>query len=307
MEYIALLGNVNKSILGIDLGDGFKIKQMHLFDFAQCCEEEFGIEDVWAKIDFHWGCVHDDRYRPEFVYIITKTFDDYPMPLDSEDSESRMQSLPLELGFRDAVSKYLNDKVTKLRLLREGSIRISLECYFELDEDGFREFKGGSESTLPCEHRLYELTGSSEIDLANTFLKSLSIAKLPKYLRFALSNFEQSYEVTHKEFEYLSLMIALEALLNDGKSELRLRISRGCAVLLGHTIDESQEIFKNSRDLYDKRSVLVHTGDGSKVTELDVLSLKDIVRRSLKKSLELNLPKQELSKLLMESGFGSLQ
>jgi hypothetical protein len=307
MNYLALLGNVNESILNIALGDGFSIEKMPLFDFAKCCEEEFGIEDVWMKIDFNWGCVHDDTYRPEFVYVITKTLEHDPTSSDSEDFKNRKNLLHLELAYRDKISKYLDDKITKLRLLKEGSIRISIECYFELDEDGSRDFLGGSESALSCEHRLYELN-DYKIDIANRFLAGPPLEKVPKYLNFALRNFEQSYQVAHKEFEYLSLMIALEALLNpDDKIELKMRVSRGCAVLLGKTVEESRHVFKQVKGLYDKRSSLVHTGDGSKITNSDVLCLKDLIRRSLKKALDLNLPSQELSTLLMESGFGSLR
>lgn len=305
MEYLALLGNVNESILYIDLGNGFQIEQMGLGDFAQRCEDEFGIANVWPKIDFAWGCVHDSFYRPEYVYIIRKSLVDYPVYTgDPSDIDAHNLFWDLKHHYQDEVSGYLEEKIRKLRLIKEGSIRISVEFYYR-DEDGFKELDSSSESNLSCEHRLYDLT-SYEVNLANKFLADLSLVKMPKYLKFALSNFEQSYQVPYKEFEFLSLMIALEALLNDGKTELRLRVSRGCAVLLGDTFESSRQIFKSVRDLYDKRSLLVHTGDSTKVTDLDVLNMKDIVRRSLKKALELNLPKQELSSLLMESGFGTL-
>ena len=85
-------------------------------------------------------------------------------------------------------------------------------------------------------------------------------------------------------------MLALEAIFNDGKQELRNKVSRGCAVLIGRNKEGSRRIFKNARDLHDKRSVLVHTGDTSKVQELDVRELHALVRQGLVRALALNIP-----------------
>lgn len=306
MEYFAILGNVDATILEINLGDGFTIEQIEIGELASLCEDEFGIADVWPKIDFEWGCVPERTfYRPNYAYVIKKTLVDYPVfDGDQKDIEARKPFWDLEHKYQSNVSDYLEDKVRKLRLLKEGSIRISIEFYYSYEDD-YLDLDSSTEHTLSCEHRLYTLT-TDETYCANQLLTQDFSTKIPKYLQFALSNFEQSYQVAHKEFEFLSLMIALEALLNDGKTELRLRIARGCAILLGETLEESREVFKLARDLYDKRSVLVHTGDRNKIADGDVLLMKDLVRRALKKALELKLSKQDFSSLLMESGFGSL-
>ncbi|CDG54825.1 MULTISPECIES: HEPN domain-containing protein [Halomonadaceae] len=306
MKYLALLGNVDSSILGIDLGDGFVIEEMTMVDFADMCEGSFITADVWSKLDHEWGCVpFGSYYRPEYVYIIKKNLDDYPeFQGDPADIEAHMPYWEMQHKFHGQISKYLGDRINKLRLFKEGSIRISIEFYYT-DEDDELEMFSSMENTLFCENRLFSLN-QNEVPLVNEYLSSQLIGKLPKYLEFSLSNFEQSYHVPHIEFEFLSLMISLEALLNDGKTELRLRVSRGCAVLLGEDRESSREIFKVARELYDKRSALVHTGDRKKINKNDVLKMKELVRKSLKRALELNLSKQDLSQLLMESGFGRL-
>jgi hypothetical protein len=100
-------------------------------------------------------------------------------------------------------------------------------------------------------------------------------------------------------------MLAFEAIFNDGKQELRNKVSRGCAVLLGKTKESSRTTFKDVRDLYDKRSILVHTGDNSKITRTDVVLLKTYVRKSLQRVVELGMPKENLSVELSEAGFGN--
>ena len=78
-------------------------------------------------------------------------------------------------------------------------------------------------------------------------------------------------------------MISLEALFNPGVHELRHRISRNAAVLLGSNREESSVIFSDIKGLYDKRSKVVHTGESS-VIDKDALSrLRHYVRESIKK------------------------
>jgi hypothetical protein len=98
-------------------------------------------------------------------------------------------------------------------------------------------------------------------------------------------------------------MIATEVLFNDGSYELKYRITRGMAVLLGTNKNECHEIYSNMKKLYDKRSGLVHTGKAA-ISTTDVILLRHYLRNSIKELLRLRLSKTELSKKLMENGFG---
>jgi hypothetical protein len=100
-------------------------------------------------------------------------------------------------------------------------------------------------------------------------------------------------------------MIALESLFNDGQQDLRYKLSRGCAILLGKTIEESGRIYKDVTGLYDKRSKLVHTGNKKNITESDVLLLKEYTRRSIRRLLKLDLSKATLSQEFLSKGFGA--
>jgi len=55
----------------------------------------------------------------------------------------------------------------------------------------------------------------------------------------------------------------------------------------------------------DKLILATDTGDTTKVNRADTLLLKDYVRRSLLRIININLSKQDIATRLMESGFGS--
>ena len=159
------------------------------------------------------------------------------------------------------------------------------------------------DSIRPAKDYLYRLS-KREVRKLNTLLGGPPIEPDHKYIALALENFEQSYEIEQNYLEFLALMIAMESLFNDGRTELRYKLARGCAVLLAESEAEGKAIFKAMQTLYDLRSTLVHTGDKEKISQLNVLTLRSLVRRSLVAALKLNIAKDALSELFLTSGFG---
>ena len=305
ITYTALLGNVDKSILHINLGDGFSIEEWTMESFVDFYEQTYSAaeHDIWFKFDSDWGYGHGSIYRPKYVYVVTKELESFPPCNHGKDIDKWMKSLRERGEFESKVSNSLEDKVTKLRLYSEGSIKVCVEIFSSKDGDNV-EMESGREELLHCENRPYKVR-KSDIAKINTLLNTPPLHTRHKYIYFALENFAQSYRVAHIELEFITLMIALEALFNDGKQELRNKVSRGCAVLLGKSKPSSRKIFKDIKGLYDKRSELVHTGDKSKIENSDLLLLKNYLRTSLLRVVELDLPKQELSMQLSENGFGA--
>jgi hypothetical protein len=101
-------------------------------------------------------------------------------------------------------------------------------------------------------------------------------------------------------------MIGAEVLLNDGRGELSYRLARGMAVLLGSAEDEAWQIFRQVKKLYEKRSSLVHSGFAKNLTLEDMLTLRDLLRRTLKAIHSLGLPKAALVERLTSTGFGQI-
>ncbi|HIF6199707.1 TPA: hypothetical protein ACX3IX_004695 [Vibrio parahaemolyticus] len=303
MEYMALLGNVDRSILKIDFGEGFRVESVNVDEFVQFCEENFLFSDVENKIRYPWSCLPDYLERQSTkVFVIRKHFENYPT-YDGcwGDLNERVNNFSEESAFEKSVSDYINHKLNLLRLFNDGDIKCVFESYYQV-HDGEIEPMSGRE----CGDSSRDMTFSLfhyDYNGINTFLREHPIDSLPKYLKFALSNFEKSYFTNHSEFDFLALMIALEAIFNDAKSELTLRVSRGCAVLLTDNETDAQKLFKQVKDFYGKRSKLVHTGDVSTITITDVHELRFIVSRALLKTMELNLSKQDLSARLLMKGF----
>jgi hypothetical protein len=109
---------------------------------------------------------------------------------------------------------------------------------------------------------------------------------------------------------FLSLMVALEAVLGRGSPELTYSLGRNAAVLLGKDEDDSRKIFEHIIDFYRTRSRLVHgdekiKGKGTKINESDIVALREMIRESIKEAYRLGKDKAELLDLLRESAYGS--
>ena len=99
-------------------------------------------------------------------------------------------------------------------------------------------------------------------------------------------------------------MISLETLFNSGRQKLSYRISRNTAVLLGKEKEDSETIFSDIKDLYDKRSKIVHTGNSNIVDQDDLLKLRHYVRESIKEINKIDKNKDEFLKMLDSCEFG---
>jgi hypothetical protein len=86
----------------------------------------------------------------------------------------------------------------------------------------------------------------------------------------------------------VDLAVALEALFSPtDKSELRFRIAQMTAQLLGTTVSERQQLFREVKEFYDRRSALIHGGydvekyyDGSLISHDEIMSWSSVVRRA---------------------------
>jgi hypothetical protein len=144
-------------------------------------------------------------------------------------------------------------------------------------------------------------------DALEQFIESHARRFSQDYLQLAYEHFEESYSAGSLRLKFLALMIALEVLFNDGPQELRYRVSRAAALVLGRDRDEARTVFKEVQILYDKRSKLVHTGKSGLIHVDDVIRLRCLVRDSIRKIERWKCPKDVLSRSLTEGGFGAFE
>lgn len=301
MKYLALLGNVDRSILNVEFGNGFTIEPMNVDDFVDFCNKNLLFSDVENKLYDSWSCLPLYPDRPsKNVYILRNSFDDYPVS-EYINGLSDIRNCADENEFQASVSVYINRVLNLLRLLNDGDIKCAFEVYYNKTNHEIDAI-AGLENSKTSQNQIFSLFHYDYMKV-NTFIKNNLYNPPQEYIKFALSNYEKSYFTNHIEFDFLALMIALEALFNDGGSELTLRVSRGCAVLLTDNEVEASTLFKQVKCFYSMRSKLVHTGNINTIRLADVYELRFIVRRALVKIIELNLSKSELSQKLLMKGY----
>ncbi|MFC1803975.1 hypothetical protein ACFL0D_08440, partial [Thermoproteota archaeon] len=126
-------------------------------------------------------------------------------------------------------------------------------------------------------------------------------------IMLAFDMYEDSYEAKNQILAFLSLMISMETLFNPKeRGEVTHKISRNCAVLLGKDKEDSDKIFKQIKKIYEARSQIVHSGKTSKFKRKYMLIIRDYIRRSIVKMLDLNEEKEEILRKLNTLGFGEI-
>ena len=303
-KYIAVLGNVDRSIMAVKLGEGFEIEEWPVDQFYDFYGGATGSSegDIKFKIEEIWGYGHGRSMSPSEIYLIVKDLPDYPAHAKNESSVQMSTVFQLQSVYESRVSLAVAERILCLRLVAPGAIKTCAE--FFCDEE-FGDYSS-SETNLHCENRPFRLK-ASHLDQLRQLFSTQGISGRHQYLRLALDNFSHAFCVAQPHLEFITLMICLEAIFNDGRTELRNKVARGCAVLLGASPVSSRRVFREVRELYDKRSALVHSGDTTKIGAGDTAQLLEIVRESLLRAVLLDLPKDVLVSGLNELGFGQRQ
>ena len=280
LYFIGFLVNVDDSILKLQLGNGFLIdkrEQQEIMPFLQRLDFHYGAKSGFEIINFK------QDGRPLGCYCINKHFPEF-------------------VGSTRDIQQSLRDKLRLLRLFKEGNIFMRYSLFYHLKESIPQVAQISREYPL-TDQTLFQLI-DDEYAQAESFINNTNIPFKQSFLRLAFDSFEQSYETYNRGLTFLSLMISIDALFGDF-SELKYRVSRNTAVLLGNNIDESQKIFSDMNELYKKRSAVAHGGkDGKIVESKDVIKLRNYVRESIKLINKLHLNRKELLNVLNQSGFG---
>ncbi|MDD5178508.1 MAG: HEPN domain-containing protein [Candidatus Nanoarchaeia archaeon] len=285
--FITFLENVDSSILNLELEHGFKVDSFdepRFIDFMSTLDKSTDLGFKGKNISLE--CLNRNDKR---AYFISNSF--FVKYFLKEGQEF----------YNTFYVGYLSPLIRKAKLFKEGNISIPFG-YFHCGEGShFRP-----SMTIALNQYTRPVPFMLEEDEAKPFSKFLRDFKFPldkPYLQLAFENFEESYHVHGNDLAFLLNMIALEILFNDGPMELKYKISRNAAVLLGKNIDDFKIIFKDIKSLYDLRSGLVHSGISNKIKDDDLIRLQDYIRRSIKKIADLKLDKKELIDFLNSKGF----
>lgn len=301
LYFFAPIGNVDDSILKIKLKQGFEIDSMSFDEGSKFIAtiEKMAPEDIgrWR----HYQTVFSQRK----LFFIRNSFD---FDLPKSENGNPLFSSELYMFINNLVDQNLVIPLRLLRLFKEGNIHMPFWCIYGLTNGIPMVILAGGGTFFTQYQDLFHLD-DSEIENAQKYLE---ITKMPlnfDYLKLAHENFELSYTVHNPSLSFLSLMIASEVLFNPGSGDITYRISRNFAVLLGNSVDDAKRIQKEIKELYKKRSSLVHSGKEIWIfvgEDDDVSKIRNYVRESIKKIIPMNLPKDDLLDLLNSKGFEQL-
>jgi len=300
--FVGLLANVDSSIFKMKFEHGFKVESMSVdegIDYFSSLEN-VPIMETARKLSFDFRCLNSKENK---IYFIRKLLEEN---IEVENIRKPFIISPEKMSFdSEFVHNYLYNVFRKMRLFKKGNICMPCYYYYYI-KNNKPQRQSGHWTTLHISEELFTLNDSELFELYK-FIKNTKLPFKEPNLQLAFENFELSYNVENINLLFLTLMMCLETLFHPNKQgELSYRISRNTAVLLGGRNDkDSETIYSEIRDLYTKRSKIVHTGKKKIIDKSDLLLLRYYVRESIKEIYKLGKNKDELLKFLNSCGYKS--
>jgi hypothetical protein len=299
INIFGVLSFADESILKLELGHKFYAEAMNLRDILNILEKFGPIDDrSFLKVELdRLNCIDQDVSRSNKIFVVKNSF-------------RNIEEAKLEIDL------YLLPIFKIIILFKECAINMPI-LYYCLDEKSLT-YNVKRFSFFP---NLYNASNASKLSLEDeeveqlkNFIKTIDEHEINmsfknNILQLALNYYDLSYYAEVTPAALLNLSISLEALFNPSDSELRYRISRNVATLIGKDKIESQKIYKFIKAMYAKRSKLVHTGAVGDVIKKDEIALlRSYVRTSIKSfykyTLECGKSKKDLLEELELTNFG---
>lgn len=284
IEFIGIVQNADFSLCNVKLKHDFRFDSMADNDFVN---EIIHKLEPPANLQNLSGIFSFCNYKDRSFYFVRNTFEADIDPslisscLDAKETHgiclAQYSSSTWGGKFGGKIDlSYLCKIFRLMNLFKEGNLSMPLSYYYTNAGGGYVLFERGGFIPAffhPPQNTTYYLRDSEQDELQRFVEQDNSDLFSDKVIKLAFDHFEFSYQSENLSQSFLSLMICIEMIYSpDGRNELKNRVSRGVAILVGNSPEESREIFKNMKDLYDKRSKLVHTG--ITVEECDLLLLR---------------------------------
>lgn len=148
------------------------------------------------------------------------------------------------------------------------------------------------------------LLTENEKTLINDFYSKTYKKKHNKIVSKMIPLFHDSYRIFSTELKFTLRVTILEILL-EGNNELKFRLSRTVAVLLGKDKEESEEIFEKFKKIYDARSDFLHNGEVKKIDANVFIDALNISRRIIANLMYIEDDLKTIFAKVNSSGFGS--
>jgi hypothetical protein len=204
-----------------------------------------------------------------------------------------------------------------LTILRPS--RIFVWVSFETHSEDFSDFEPGARNLLGTFsewekiHIYYD--SKKEGDLFYLLDQDLAFANhlLRNFKRFYESNksfpefiglYGRAYVEEKHYFKYLLLLMILESFISgSGNENIKYKLCRMCATLIGQNTEECQSIYDGARKAYDIRSNLVHSAN-FKIDRSYLLFVHSMVCEILLLLLVCGIDKGKVFDISTQMGFG---
>lgn len=297
---IGILCNVDQNVLSCNKGR-FRVTAWPYPKLLRLVARLKGV-DEWvadSSLFLDSGVVHGEFKKSEIAYVLEGNASIPVLPAKATHEEHEAQWKVERQLFKE-----VEDYGRLLRLSAEGHPAVRAAYIYRML--GRRAVLTTSTEYEAVDPEPFVVSAGGDGSL-RAMINSQELLFSQDYLHLAYEHFEESYSSRNPNLKFLSLMIALEVLFNDGPQELRYRVSRAVALVLGTDRHQARGLFKEAQSLYDKRSKLVHTGKSGVVRAEDVVRLRCLVRQSILAINRWGCTKESLSKSLTESGFGAFE
>lgn len=296
LKFTGFLSNCDESILDFPFGEGYVIKKIDhnagiqlLSELINKNQMEASLIDVNKRLS-----VPPSRYLYYIEIGSHHSVADPSIVSSFEGGIFDWASIPLN---------YLYNRLRLLRLYKQGNILMPISA----TQSKINNRTGPSITSDNGDVLVEEIfhLKYSEISTIQEFLKEIELPFQDEVLQMSFELFELSYTIANKPLSFLTNIMALENLLNPEVIEIKHRVSRNLAVLIGKDAHNVADIYQDMKKMYDKRSKIAHGRASKEIKDDDLLRARNYLREAIKNYYWTKLNKDDLLNELNELGFDS--
>lgn len=152
----------------------------------------------------------------------------------------------------------------------------------------------------------FVLEGNEFLELENFYEKYKQVKQNKDLIRRMVELWLTSRRTPYFDVKFILHVTILEMFI-DGNAELNYRLSRNIAIFLGATKENSEEIYKNMRKLYNARSKYLHNGEENRDIQNEINAqhyARALIVKLITFSAEFNSSIKDIRSEIDKLGFG---
>lgn len=284
----AVLFDVDKSLLGYDIGDNFQILSKSLTPKDKL-DIIFGLDAIGLRREYETARLNDETLDVPCIYK------EYDWMQDETNPEEYFDKI------RSDILTYIDKRIRAIRLVVEGAIRFKkLAIKMESEKislEGTKQSFNYSEIIPIGEAFDVIKTRKVKVQSIESLSEEVNRLEFPiekNYLNKCHMLYDRSYLIGLPEAAIL-LSTCLEILFLKSENCKKERLSKRCATYLFDHKEDRLACYEKLKSKYKKRSDFVHDGNDNDINIEDVIYLRECVRAAL---IKLIIEKQEKSVLI---------